>query len=371
MFVSAAVPRELEGTGRAQEAQALMIALVTGLARQGGELVFGGHPTITPLIRHLIERGQIESERVHLYFPRFFVGKDPEGDARNREVYVNWHPIGQGHAPKDQDAFAQDLAEMRDAMVQRSTAALFVGGQTSGSLGVTLGLVDEWDRFRAAHPTAPAFVTGLLEGCAASTLIPDIRAGTRQDHTGLSPERSQRLFESMVVDEIVGIVLGQLHRRMAGDDPRQAPRPCDPQPLHPTESSLLECPIQLDFFAGTLTWSVSGSTQQRSADTIVVKPERAVTRVCFTTEACFTNGKKEYRVEASSLDGATQTRWTLSDGRLRSPEIRRPEEAPFEVEGVIHLQVFGPLDASGQSTQQAGVVEPATTIVFEDDLGDP
>ena len=209
LFVSAAVPRELEGTDRARDAQALMVSLVIGLSGSGGELVFGGHPTITPLVRRLVEHGQIESERVHLYLPRFF---DEAADhERDRAAFVHRHPIGAGHPPND-PRFAEDLAAMRDAMAKRSNAALFVGGQTSVSLGNKPGLRDEWERFRAAHPRGPAFVTALLDGYAAESLIPDLLDGRIHDHAELSTARCGRLCESMDVDEVVSMVLGQLHQ---------------------------------------------------------------------------------------------------------------------------------------------------------------
>ncbi|MCA9704316.1 MAG: hypothetical protein KDK70_00510 [Myxococcales bacterium] len=140
-------------------------------------------------------------------------------------------------------------------------------------------------------------------------------------------------------------------------------------PQSPTEPSLLECSIQLDFFAGALTWTISNCTRQGNA--IIVKPERTRTRVRFTTDIMFTSNGNTYRVEASSIAGQTETAWAPSATQtLHSPETVRPATAPYKLEGALRLRVFGPLDASGESTQQAEVVEPPTTIVFEDIMGE-
>lgn len=51
VFLSAALPDSLRGTPRALWLQNFVAAFVRGLLAAGGRLIFGGHPSVTPLVQ--------------------------------------------------------------------------------------------------------------------------------------------------------------------------------------------------------------------------------------------------------------------------------------------------------------------------------
>lgn len=107
------------------------------------QLVFGGHPAITPLIRLLV-RGTARPVREHviLYQSRFFQAQFPPEAAEFEEVRLI-------------DAAANDLegslAKMREAMIgaHEFEAGVFIGGME--------GVEAEYDLFRHVHPGKPAY----------------------------------------------------------------------------------------------------------------------------------------------------------------------------------------------------------------------
>ena len=169
VLLSAAMPSEAEEIQLANVTLApFVVALVQALAALGATLVFGGHPSITPLVHEA--RGQAgHGGAVELFQARSWQGAKAtlsqqilDGPLFKR---VSWH--GQGTNPTD------DLAAMRDAMITPTLdAAVFVGGKTTGFIGDRPGIHDEHDRFVAACPGKPAFLLHLAGG-AARTLPPD------------------------------------------------------------------------------------------------------------------------------------------------------------------------------------------------------
>lgn len=209
LMLSAALPRELEGTPRAASFIDLVVALVVEVGRRDGQVLFGGHPTVTPIVHDLIQRDAVDENHVILFLPAFFDGKPPL-EAHDTTAFPHRFVIGKGASPADADAFAADLTEMRTAMAGHATSAVFVGGQTKDSLGKVPGLFEEFELFRAANPTAPAFVTGVLDGYSRTNLVPELLAGRLDDHSGLPPSRRQTLFDTTSADEAAAIVITQL-----------------------------------------------------------------------------------------------------------------------------------------------------------------
>lgn len=211
LFFSAALPKELEGTGRGLDLTDLVTVLLVGVVQQGGRVVFGGHPSVTPLVHYLVDHGAIPREAVTLYMPRFFDGRAPL-QGHDTAIFVDRRLVGRGASPDDPEAFADDLTEMRRAMIEGCTAGFFVGGQTKAFRGRVPGIEEEWHLFRSRHPDAPAFVCGLLEGYCRETLVPSIRSEALPDPSGLPIRRRNRLFDTTDVEEASAIVLGQLGR---------------------------------------------------------------------------------------------------------------------------------------------------------------
>ncbi len=119
------------------------IRAVVSVVVPGGQIVFGGHPAITPLVRLLV-RGMTPNVRKHviLYQSLFFKTQFPPEASEFEEVRFVDAVDG------DLDA---SLAKMRGAMISAHNfdAAVFLGGME--------GVEIEYDIFRRLHPSKPAY----------------------------------------------------------------------------------------------------------------------------------------------------------------------------------------------------------------------
>lgn len=120
-----------------------VIALAsTVLATNGYHLIWGGQPSITPLIALVLERFNLTmSDRVTLYqsyeFERFF---PKENDNVGRIIYT-----------EKRESRAASLRLMREHMIgdHDYIAAIFIGGME--------GIRDEYFIFKEFHPNVPCF----------------------------------------------------------------------------------------------------------------------------------------------------------------------------------------------------------------------
>jgi hypothetical protein len=207
VLLSAALPEELRGTHRALDLQQLLVALLRGLLTGGGRLVFGGHPSVTPLIHRIASEAGFSVPSIELYQLTRFREEAPE------EIYA---PTFSLHWVD-----AAELSTMRDEMAERSAAALFVGGKTSGYTGPRPGIRDEYERFLAFHPQGPVYLLGLLDG-EALRMIHEMEEAGQREPNGLSPAELRLLHQTTDVDVAVSLVLTDL-RRVFGVSPAVAP----------------------------------------------------------------------------------------------------------------------------------------------------
>jgi hypothetical protein len=113
------------------------VRAVAAVVLPHAELHWGGHPSITPLIRSVAEDvGLLSSVHVNLYQSAYFIGQLP---AEN-EVFER---ITMVPAMNTREA---SLEEMRRVMLSaaRFDAAIFIGGME--------GVEDEFSLFRSAYP---------------------------------------------------------------------------------------------------------------------------------------------------------------------------------------------------------------------------
>jgi hypothetical protein len=119
------------------------IRAVVRVVAPGGQIVFGGHPAITPLVRRLV-RGMTAGARKHviLYQSLFFRTQFPREVSEFEEVRFTDAVDGELEA---------SLAKMRGAMISAHSfdAGVFLGGME----GVEL----EYETFRRLHPNKPAY----------------------------------------------------------------------------------------------------------------------------------------------------------------------------------------------------------------------
>lgn len=105
-------------------------------------LIFGGHPSITALIAHILTHSEIDvSRHVTLYQSGFFVKDFPE-----ENKYLPHQVITTDLGDRD-----TSLSEMRRSMIEDNAygAAFFIGGME--------GVEDEYAAFVHAHPGVRVF----------------------------------------------------------------------------------------------------------------------------------------------------------------------------------------------------------------------
>lgn len=170
ILLSAAQPSDAHEVERARGTlSSFVVSLVQSILELGGTLVYGGHPSVTPLVHQAVSSlavakpGKVELHQAQSW--RADQRAIPQ-HVLDGPVYrsVRWHGDG---------SYAiADLAAMRSAMITSELfAAVFVGGKTAGYIGHRPGVHEEHARFLTTCPGRPALVVGLAQG-AASTLPP-------------------------------------------------------------------------------------------------------------------------------------------------------------------------------------------------------
>jgi hypothetical protein len=164
LFPSAAAPSDPNEQMLAETTlYPFVVSLTQALLDLGGTLVFGGHPSITPLVHKAIEDLDGAPGRVELHQARLWQDSTVlPAEVREGPVfkYVQWH----GDAEAKMDA---NLDDLRSAMISDSlTAAVFVGGKTEGYIGPRAGIVDEHERFKSLGGHRKTYILGLAGGAA-------------------------------------------------------------------------------------------------------------------------------------------------------------------------------------------------------------
>lgn len=155
IFLSASVP--LVGRGNYSETAdpfliqcAVRELVISVIERQ--RIVWGGHPSITPMIWTICQDMNIEySKSVVLYQSKFFEDRFPEENEHFRNVVVIDSVPGQLEA---------SLLRMREAMLSREdlSAAVFIGGME--------GIEVEYELFRRFHANAKVLPVAAPGGAA-------------------------------------------------------------------------------------------------------------------------------------------------------------------------------------------------------------
>jgi hypothetical protein len=164
ILLSAAMPDDPEEIALARHTLApFVVGLAQALIGLGATLVFGGHPTITPLLHRTLSLvpddtpGRIELNHARLWKAHGGL----ESNVRLGPLFssARWH--GEGQEP------IADVLALRDGMITADLyAGVFVGGRTQGFIGDRPGIVDEHERLGKANPGARRFIVGLAGGAA-------------------------------------------------------------------------------------------------------------------------------------------------------------------------------------------------------------
>jgi hypothetical protein len=178
VFLSASVPLPSRNAKYFNTADVIAIrdavrALTMVILEEKMQLVFGGHPAISPMIRlQISQTGSPVGERVIMYQSRYFDRIFPDDNAAFEHVELV------DAVPGDEEA---SLTAMRAAMlVQEFRLGIFIGGME--------GVEDEYAMFRRLRPAVPAFPVAST-GAAAGKLF-DADTELQRQHPELRDEIS-------------------------------------------------------------------------------------------------------------------------------------------------------------------------------------
>jgi len=180
VLLSASVPDEVTDTPEAPRLYDFVSTIVAALFDAGLHLVFGDHPTITPLVHQVADSRTNRRPTVNLYqLERFRVQAPPE--AFDTEVFGRVRWVGEPELALD-----KNLANLRDPMAKLASAAVFVSGKTTGFMGDKPGIRDEFERFRAYRAAGPVCLVGGAGGETARLI--DAATGADQEKNRLVGE---------------------------------------------------------------------------------------------------------------------------------------------------------------------------------------
>jgi hypothetical protein len=162
-----------------------IIALTT-VALPECRIIWGGHPSITPLIYYVMEKlGLNIQEHVKLYQSLWFKDSFPKDNNKFENIVFT---------EKLQD-IPSSIRMMRERMLSDNSflAAVFIGGMN--------GIEDEYIMFREKHPHAlilPVASTGAATKIVYDTLLPDNLKNERlvKDYGYMS------LFQNLLMEKI-------------------------------------------------------------------------------------------------------------------------------------------------------------------------
>jgi len=178
IFLSASIPLPSRNPQYFATADVIAIrdavrALIIVTLESDYQLVFGGHPAITPMIRmQLTQSAASGANRVVLYQSRYFASSFPPDNSAFTQVCLI------DEVPNDRTA---SLSRMREEMLRGSfRAGLFIGGME--------GVEDEYALFTRLHPGVPAYPIASTGAAAARIYSQDGRL--QQVHPELQNELS-------------------------------------------------------------------------------------------------------------------------------------------------------------------------------------
>jgi hypothetical protein len=178
VFLSASVPLPSRNPAYFDTADVIAIrdavrALTMVVVEQQVQLVFGGHPAITPMIRlQIAQTGTPVGDRVVLFQSRYFEREFPQDNAAFEHVELV------DAVQNDQQA---SLQRMRESMLAKPFhVGIFIGGME--------GVEEEYAMFLHLQPGIPAFPIAST-GAAAARLF-DGNADLQREHPELRDELS-------------------------------------------------------------------------------------------------------------------------------------------------------------------------------------
>lgn len=160
------------------------VRALAAVAIPKAHLVWGGHPAITPLIRHVVERMTAKwKNHITLYQSKHFKEDFPEDNFAFENIQLT----------EDFGERNESVFQMRKIMFSENKfcAAIFIGGMG--------GVIDEYKMFREYHPHALAIPIAST-GAAAKILFDEFQ--TNKDDRLINDYANMALFRDLLADFI-------------------------------------------------------------------------------------------------------------------------------------------------------------------------
>jgi len=190
IFLSASIPSKERNPKYYGSADIIAIRdsiiALASVVLPNNRLIWGGHPSITPIIYFLMEKFNLNiQEHVTLYQTRFFEPFFPKDNNKFQNI-VFTDDLG------DRD---KSIFHMRERMFQENkfSGAVFIGGMK--------GIEDEFEMFRAFHSEAvllPIASTGAAAKLVYEELLPD---GLRNERL-MNDYGYMSLFQKLLMEKI-------------------------------------------------------------------------------------------------------------------------------------------------------------------------
>lgn len=189
IFLSASIPLQERDPKYIETADIIairdaVIALTT-VVLPHHRLIWGGHPSITPLIYHVMEKLNLNiQEHITLYQSRFFEKYFPKDNNNFENIVLT--DIIDGDREKS-------LLHMRDRMLGESkfAAGIFIGGME--------GVEKEYQMFISKHPDA--IILPIASTGAAARKIYDEQFADKNERL-VKDYAYMSLFQKYLIDEI-------------------------------------------------------------------------------------------------------------------------------------------------------------------------
>ncbi len=150
------------------------------------KLIWGGHPSITPIIYYVVERLNLKiQDHITLYQTSYFEHLFPEDNNKFQNVRLT----------ENTGDIKSSILLMRESMFSENefSAGVFIGGME--------GIEDEFKLFRNFHPKA-LLLPIASTGAAAKLVYDDLLPEQFKDNRLLKDYGYTSLFQDLLIDKI-------------------------------------------------------------------------------------------------------------------------------------------------------------------------
>ena len=193
--------------------------LVERALARGDRIVYGSHPSFTPIIEDVALRFLRPdlNRRVRMFVARRFFNPAEWDDYFARHArYASIEPIGGFETPRD-----EALEELRERMVSEFDAMVCIGGKLHWEGTDKPGVLEEFEKAVARQPPIPIYLLGGSGGCTRMLFE---NRGPNPIPNGLDEPDNNQLGKSALVWEAIELLfkgLAQIRPRPRSPDDRE------------------------------------------------------------------------------------------------------------------------------------------------------